>query len=312
MLESPQVGFARSVEQHNVRLDYLCDWIEASVLFSTGSLSQIAVADMLVEASIYARKEMATQRIEDAWVMLRSRHRLLGQASPFVFENLTLRLAKGTWKDYPAYSFCILLSITEFYPKWSRSFGPDYTDQGMLFESLTEESLTQLFPGWEVHSTGWSRERPTELSKVVKQVCAILNETPGTIERWTKPKAKEAGLDLLCYLPHNDRRGNYPALLFQCASGADWEDKLKTPDMEVWRRIVEFRARSLACRAFSTPFCIKDDCFDDICNRIDGFLLDRYRILAAGIAPKKWPSSKLSSRLKKWISPRVKSLPKCA
>jgi hypothetical protein len=40
MLEIPEKGFVQSVKAHNVELDILCDWIEATVLFDELILTQ--------------------------------------------------------------------------------------------------------------------------------------------------------------------------------------------------------------------------------------------------------------------------------
>ena len=83
MLAMPSVGFGRSVHEHNVELDVLCDWIEASVLFGAHSLSEPEVVDVLCENFIYAKQDMASQMVSMAWSELRKRQTLLGNAKPY-------------------------------------------------------------------------------------------------------------------------------------------------------------------------------------------------------------------------------------
>ena len=62
----------------------------------------------------------------------------------------------------------------------------------------------------------------------------------GGIGRWTKASAKDAGLDMVCERPFGDARGGRPLFFFQCASGADWTEKRRTPDLRLWTKLLDF------------------------------------------------------------------------
>ena len=309
MLAMPTMGFGRSVNEHNVELDILCDWIEGSVLFSTNPLSQPEVVDVLCENFIYAKQDMASQRVSNAWSELRKRHAGLGGSTPFAFEALSIQLRGEPWDISPAHAFCILLSLARWYRGWARQFGRDYSEQGELFEHVTKEALEALFADWTVGQTGWSPRHATKLKGVVKLVCKWLGESEGDFEKWTAGEENEAGLDLVCYRPFADGRAGFPALFFQCASG-DWEGKLETPKMQLWRKVVDFTAENLPVKAFSTPFAFLDHDFAQKCMLVNGLLLDRYRLLGAGARKSDWVSDKLKRRLMKWGKPRARKLPK--
>jgi len=309
MLALPERGFARSVDRHNVELDVLCDWIEGSLLFSTGRVSQPDVADVLCETNVYSRKEFANDRVSDAWSELRKRQTLIGHSSPYRFEGLSVFRDVHPWKDAPAHSFCVMLSMAEWHPKWAGGFGRDYTEQGRLFEDLTKEAVENLFLGWRVCQTGWSRSSPRKLAGIVDTVASLLDETVGDVKKWTTRHANEAGLDLVCWNPFPDGRGCYPTLLFQCASGSDWPKKLEAPDLKVWTRLVGFRAQGFPRKAFSTPLALLDEEFDRACNKVDGLLMDRYRLLAPGLRKQNWVSTELAQRIGKWAKPRQAKLP---
>jgi hypothetical protein len=203
-----------------------------------------------------------------------------------------------------------LLSLLKWYPQWARTFGKDYTEQGQLFEELTKEAVETIYAGWTVRQTGWSRTQSNKLAAVVDIVSAWLNEAKGNVEKWTSTSANEAGLDLVCYHEIADGRGGYPAFLFQCASGANWDEKLHTPNLKIWTRIIEFRAQSLPTKAFATPYAFLDADFTRNCNLVDGLLLDRYRLLSAGLRRKDWVSNSLTKKIKKWAKGRVSKLPR--
>lgn len=307
MLAIPERGFARSVEVHNTNLDVLADWIEASLLFPEETeISSVQVVDLLSEAQIYERQAFAWERVDDAWTELRRRQECLGDSSPFAIEPI--RLTRRTaWRDTPAYSFCLILSLAKWYPTWAKRFGRDYTEQGELFELVTRASLESLFIGWRFHLTGWTRTRANKLGAVVREIAALLGETIGKIERWTRPGANEAGLDLLCYRPFSDARVGVPVYLVQCASGGDWESKLHTPRLEIWQRLVEFAATPR--KAFATPFAFLDEDFIRNCALVDGLLIDRCRLLSAGRENPDWIAPELRARLLAWLEPRIAQLP---
>jgi hypothetical protein len=238
---------------------------------------------------------------------LRRRESCVGNGSPFTVSGLRITRQYDSWQDTPAHSFCVLLSLAKWYREWARPFGSDYTEQGALFEDLTKESLEKLFSGWHIHQTGWTRTRTNRLATVVDEVADHLGESKGVIERWTRPTANEAGLDLLCYRPFPDRRVGVPVYLMQCASGGDWEGKLHTPNLNIWRHIVQFAA--MPKKAFATPFAFLEDEFIRNSALVDGLLLDRYRLLSVADTEEEWVSRSLRRRIIRWARPRVRTLP---
>jgi hypothetical protein len=306
MLSIPKKGMSRSISAHNARLDVMCDWIEASALFQDEkTLPDTMVMEALIDGEIYENQSYAWERVSSAWAEIRLRQSRVGQTSPFgVLDHRLVR--KGTWRQFPAYSFCLALGLAPFYPEWARSFGKDYTEQGELFEKLTQTSVETLFPGWKVHPTGWTRTHTQKLRAVVEKIASMLGETIGRIERWTRRSANEAGLDLLLYRPFPDGRVGIPVFLMQCASGADWETKLHTPHLGTWSKIVEFAATPK--KAFAMPFAMLDDDFPSTCNSVDGLTLDRYRLLAPGRENPAWLSRELRRRIIAWLEPRIGAL----
>ena len=306
MLGIPTVGFAYSSTQHNVELDVLCDWIEGSVLFLGEPLSASDVVDSLCENEIYSKQELAWEMVTNGWRELKRRIGWLGAGSPLTFAGRRLERTLD-WKQSPAHAFCLCLSFARWFPNWSSQFGHDYTEQGALFETLTIESLKHHFPDWGIHATGWSKSRTDKLPQVVATVATLLGEPTGQIQRWTKASANEAGLDILCFHTFGDDRAGVQVLLVQCASGKHYEGKLHTPDLRVWKRIVEFT--SDPSKAFSTPFALADAEFTRVVNLVNGMLLDRYRLLSPARSKADWLSAQLSNDIIAWLESRVAALP---
>jgi hypothetical protein len=308
MLEFPVRITNTDVPGDLVSLPLLCDWIEASVLFAdSNELGAAEVVDVLVDEEVCEHQAEAWAIKADAWTELRRRQRgLTGRGYPFAVPLPRLRRS-AEWFEVPAYSFCLVLSLSTLYKDWANSFGKDYTLQGDLFEQLTEQSLKASLLTWEIHRTGWSGTNAKYLGDIVRNVAERVNESVGNVTKWTRPTAKEAGLDILCYRPYHDGRGSLPVFLMQCSSGRDFEEKLQTPDLKVWGRIVEFTSNPR--RAFASPRSFSEQDFTMHANTVDGLFLDRYRLMAASSHNPRWMSEDLKKQIVRWLKPRVRALP---
>jgi len=306
MLDIPEIGFQPSIKKHNVDLAILCDWIESSILFVDERLSQSDVIDMLCDIHIYQQKDFAAEKVKDAWNEIKRRLSWIHRAAPFSVQGRHIQ-RKATWEEALAHSFCLAVTCLQYYKPWAHQFGSNYIEQGELFEVFTKESLEAL--GWQVYRTGWaSGSHMGNIQSIVTGIAECLNESiiNETILS-LYDNAKDEQLDIVCYLPFTDRRGGKPVYFMQCASGERWKSKLKTPDVEVWAKLITFSSNPQ--RAFAMPFALENDEFFTTCNRVNGMLLDRYRLLSAGKDGKDWLSPWLKARLTAWLEPRIKTLP---
>jgi hypothetical protein len=308
MLAIPERGLHRSVKAHNVDFGAFCDWLEASALFLAEDVAGADVIDLLRENEIYRDQDFAWDLLNNAFAAMRTRARLLGDGYPIRVSGGTRIVAVEDWREFPAYAFCLTLSLPSVYPAWARAFGADFTEQGELFEAVTAESMALSFRDWTVHRTGWTKTAPSQLGKIIEDLAARLGEATGELRRWTSASAKEAGLDLLCFRPFPDGRVGIPVYLLQCASGADWRSKLKTPDLRIWTKVITFAADPK--KALSMPYALDEVDFTQRTNIVDGLLLDRHRLLAPGLHQKQWISDELTGKLNDWVSGRLPTLPR--
>lgn len=307
MLALPNKGFNRSVAKHNVDASLCCDWIEACALFGEGEATGSDVVDLLRENEIYATQDFAWELVNDAFLLIRERKRILGAGYPFSIQAGTRVVCNERWEDVTPYAFCLILSLSKAYPKWWQGFGPDFGPQGLLFEELTAQAVPKMFVGWETHQTGWSAAAPNVIAGIVQRVADLVGEATGDIGRWSARRAKEAGLDLLCYRPFSDGRNGIPIMFFQCASGQDWQSKVHTPELRIWTKIISFAADPQ--KAFAMPFSLNPNDFRYHANRVNGLLLDRVRLLSPGYGDRDWISADLRDRLIVWLGPRIQRLP---
>lgn len=299
-------GFRRSITKHNVDITVLADWAEACALFSEESrVTGASFIDMLIEEEVYDDQDFCWEIIDEGFLELQRRSRM-NPAYPVLTRDRAIERLVASWHDAPAHSFLLLLTLAQRYDNWTRVMPVEYNLQGDLFEQLTRESLVSQFPEWIIHPTGWTKTNPAHLQELVTDIAGRLGEIQGDVKAWTGPEAKEAGLDLLCYRPFPDGHVGVPLLMLQCASGA-WDEpgKVKTPDIDIWTKIVVFASRPK--RAFATHFSFTRHKFRKVAGQVDGILLDRHRLLGAK-PENEWVSNELRQRLIEWLDVRVQRL----
>lgn len=301
MLRLPR-KFQRSVEAHNINYEIFLDWLEATLLLDEDELSQTDIVGYLIEEQLYVNQSFAWEYVLLQWAELKRRLSWLGANSPVEFaDNYVIR--DLDWRAVPAHSFCLVVSLGPLCDGWRNKFGPDYTDQGRLFELITKSAMTTKFNGWDFLHTGWRRNHTAKLPEVVEDLVSAINERAGNIEDYAARDANEAGLDLVWHLPFVDGRSGAPVYLAQCASGLNWSDKITEPNLADWLKIIDFAA--VPNKAFSLPFALNDRELRRQSNRGQGLLLDRYRLLANGPPESDWVPGELQSEIVAWLEPRI-------
>jgi len=306
MLGIPEKNFPRSIGKHNIKIDVCADWIEASVLFDGETVTDSNIIDALFENHVYDSQDFARDFFDNVLRELNRRSVCLGKAAVFERESSHLKPTKS-WEDAPAYAFCLLISLAELYPAWAKKQLTNYSQQGELFELITEAALKDAFPGWEACRVGWAPGKPEKLQKVAETVAKCLRDSVLDVSKWADGAAQDAGLDIVLYRPFSDERCSLPAYLFQCASGA-YENKFHTPNLGIWEKLVDFSSRPR--KAFATPYTFDEKSFRINSNKVRGPLFDRYRLIVSSKEEKDWLPSPLSLKLSKWIKPKLSKLPR--
>ncbi|MEQ1860414.1 MAG: hypothetical protein ABMA13_10800 [Chthoniobacteraceae bacterium] len=307
LLQPPRDLREPAPDDAGVEIEAAADWIEASVLFSNERATEPEVIDAIREKLIIEDRDKAERFVADVWRQLASRRHQCGDGSPFDADYQEIHLRSKSWREWPAYAFCLLLSYRpEGTPQRSEK---SYNEQGTLFEQLTEAALAVLLPTWTVHRTGWSAKKPDLLPAIVEEVARRLCGDVGNLKRWQRKQTKELGLDLVCYREFGDRRGGFPTFLVQCASGRNFTDKLDEPNEGIWNDLLKVIPQSLPRRAFATPFSFPRREFENHSIQGKCWLLDRMRLLSASLHLRDWLPDKLGRELAKWCGQRTKLLP---
>lgn len=310
MLTLPDEGFAKSIKQHNVNTTIMSDWVESSVVFLDDPVTKSEIIDILREEYIYESQDFAAEQVEICWAEIERRSLCMGKSSPVVLDNL--KVSKSEIINV-GHMFCMMLSRSAYYQKWGMKFGRDFNEQGNLFEELTCCSLRGN--GWITYKTGWSneiknRQKSANMSASKGLITRIANELNellgGNFEHWLGDDTKEAGLDIVSCKPFTDGWPGIPTYFVQCASGANWPDKLKEPDIKHWAKMIDFSLDPQ--RAISIPFSLGRVEFKRRTNSYSGIIIDRYRVLSAGHKNTEWVPPDLSRLIQQWLSPRIKEL----
>ena len=307
MLALPDKGFRLSVNAHNSDLMTAADWVEGTVLFQQPSVSKSDVTDFLEEQNIYRNDSHSTVKAIDfassIWTELEVRAMWLGRNAPYSINGHVVARTKA-WDVAAGHAFCLLLTFAQQEHKGLPTGG--WITTGELFERFAERCLRRQ--GWRVLRTGWeSGINTAAFQTIVSQVAAMLNEEMGAEEVIEDfERANEEGLDLAGHHPFPDGRRGVPAYLVQCASGANWKQKVTTPNLDLWRDFIAFSA--IPNRCFCFPVALSEADLRVYCRRSKGLFMDRYRLLHRGGGLTSNLTKSLGNDILTWCQPRVAAI----
>lgn len=307
MLGLTNSGFRRSVKEHNCNDEIVSDWVLINALLcDDGEISKSDVIDTLFEQGIYddSDPDYCSEYVNSIWAIIRAQLELLGDSSPLLISERVIS-RKNDWHDAPVFTFFVVLFLKKFLEGWSDKFGNDHTDQGEFFEKICALSIKEQFSDFNIMITGWSKNEATNFSEVANNVAKFVSEQtrPKEIARYTNQNTKELGLDIIWTNSFQDGRGGNVNFLAQCASGHNFESKLKTPDLSLWREVI--RWTSPPSKAFMVPFAISESEFPGFSVRSEGNFFDRYRILISGKEESRWLDGDLMGSIIEWLAPRI-------
>ena len=174
MLSHPG-GFRQSIGNHNISDTTFLDWLQATTLFVEGEVSQTDVVDYLLEEQLYKEQHFALEFVAEGWGQLERRLAWLGDYSPIGVEDRWM-VRQWEWREVPAYSYCLAVSVGPQCDGWSTEFRGSYTEQGRLFELITKAAMEVQFEGWRFLHTGWSRDNASKLPAVVDKLTSAIHE----------------------------------------------------------------------------------------------------------------------------------------
>ena len=170
------------------------------------------------------REDDELERIGDAAVeQLERREQILGQQYPF-----TLNGALKANPDATKTIYAFLTAITSV----SEADTQAPQNAATLFERLSAATLVSYLGGGDSarsYDFGFPRRNnPSSFKDAVDDLCQQMGEGAGHRADQTNLSAtKDAKLDLVVWLPFGDGRPNQLSVFGQCATGRNWESKIR-------------------------------------------------------------------------------------
>jgi hypothetical protein len=260
----------------------VADWVELSVM-SKGTAQKRGNLTTTLE------REDAKVDAADVFDEVERRHKLMGTLWPFKLDDpVDARIVekRSKAKGKMLYSFLAALALRQ-----------NITPEGrILFEECVTE-LSGAFTGRAGIRIGFPRKAPvpTSLADAVDKYVKDSSELEGKMKAPPLTDG-DLGMDVANWLPFKDQRGGYLHLIGQCATGADWSDKLTELNTYKWLDHIHWAVPPV--RFFATPFVISVQDFRR--SSLDGGLvLDRVRLME--LADKQSLSGELTRRLRNYV-----------
>ena len=285
----------RSINEHNSDLLVTADWLETSVLVDGAPISRSDFCDCLEEEFIYEDQGFALDWAGQVWGELRLRMDTIGINYPFDVQNQSISRMDGELTDY---DFCLGVSLCHFcdWIPWNQT-------TGSIFEELVERRVTGFAGGWSVEASGFKQSKPVDIRSVADQVASAVQGSVNEAKLVVHHGLKDGGLDLFLVRKYADRRGCFPTVFMQCASGENWRSKTHEPDVEFWGRMINF---CYPVRGFATPRCLAEKEFRASSDKVRGVLLDRYRLLSDSTQSS--GHNPTSDEMKQWLETHIKAI----
>jgi len=155
----------------------------------------------------------------EVFTELSDRSRSAGAAYPFKLDGSVLRL-RSSLEDFPVYVFCLCISSLRFKQRKGATFFPR-----RVFEQLASVALSNYVEGESVRFGSPRTELPGPFKNAIAQLSMRLGEGEGYRHQQT-PIGQDRTLDVVAWKPFVDELPGKLIVFGQCASGADWEQKL--------------------------------------------------------------------------------------
>jgi hypothetical protein len=240
----------------NPSVEEATDWAEL-VALKRGS---VARGKLSTEVSRAGGNELL---VTDAWVELRERAGLSGHDWTFTIDDarLTRSNEDADRNILPAFLAALVLRVNI------------ENHHRALFEQCVTEIVRGILP--ESLRIGHPRRPPVPSSfrvafkSYVDQVDEAVVSLPPSTDNDLK-------MDVLAWRKFGDARGGYLHLVGQCATGADWEEKLNELDLDVIKDHVNWGVDPV--RFFATPYVVASQHMRRTTKKA-GLVLDRPRLL---------------------------------
>ncbi len=233
--------------------------------------------DVADEPERTERKSQYEAAADGAFLEVSDRVAACGGEETYPFEASDNYLAVREQTERSVYVFLLLLSA------FGHDAGPTPGDGAKLFEELAAQAA-QTYLGGQM---GLARSKvfgfprrllPKDFGSALDDLCRTLGEGLGHRERPTSNDQKDAKLDVVAWREFPDSRRGKLIAFGQCATGANWAEKLTELQPPEWCRFwMRETPATLPVRFFFVPHRIAEKDWFQTCVH-GGVLFERCRI----------------------------------
>ncbi|MFH0874642.1 MAG: hypothetical protein V1859_01805 [archaeon] len=234
-------------------VDYVSDWVELYVTLNKNSISKATLKKIIEETS---GMETEDTFVDFVFQRLQNRSSLYGKNSPIEAEG-NLVVSNINWKKNPEYVMNLLLSL------WGNN--DEIIKTGKLFEKFSAEAIKKYTSG-EVIIYG----HPSK--QTIKEICDEIKED---FCKEPPPQSKDSGVDVIAWKSFGDNKPSQLIVLFQCASGFNWDQKLLEIPLKRWSTYITWVCDPV--KGFTFPKIIPYEKFKQKAYDC-GILFDRARL----------------------------------
>ena len=234
----------------------LADWAELVAL----ERGRIARGKLSTEL---ARSGGSDLQVADAWTELEERAALSGDQWPFVLSSNALERRFAPSDDDLLPAFFAALGLRENIELAHRE----------LFEQCVTELILAVLP---FSARLGHQRRPPVPSSFREAFAEYAQRIDERVIQEPPSSDNDLKMDVVAWRPFSDRRGGYFNLVGQCATGADWDEKLDELNLDVIADHLKWAVTPL--RFFATPHVVPLQKMRRFSVR-GGIILDRPRLL---------------------------------
>lgn len=304
------------------------DWVELACLTSqSGMLSQADIADVIHDAGWLPAvgsdgfpeddelsdgttdfDDAVLSFAEEAWATLRHRAQVTGGSYPFDVGVDVLSRRDGEWSAALSFTALLLIASVPRYPEDAvvpQYAGISYQRQ---FEKIVQAAAVGLFKGSAARfgvprENDWPVAIEERVGRLGDELGLLVQDLTGKVQ----PNDGDKGLDVASRYSFGDDGPATLTMLFQCATGKHWRDKLGEPSIAAWQDMLKWDSHLV--RALAVPLWM-DGPEDYARNfrRFDGaVIVDRPRLMAG--APDSLLDDGIRTVIQGWCQEQISKLP---
>jgi hypothetical protein len=263
----------------------LADWLELSALVSSdrdasiGDLERTLTSAGVLQAGDaenpddVAGPEATSTLCLEVFQELEARAAAAQDGYPFQLNPRGLVRLAGQRTEFSPYIFCLCLSYSRFnHMSGSKSFPRRH------FEDLACIAAQNYLQGESVRFASPRSTLAPKFYPALNVLCSLMKEGGPHKKKRERRAGQDAKLDVVAWRHFPDRQPGKIMLFGQCASGADWEDKLGELNPDAFcKSWLSEQPISPMVRAFFIPHRVDHPDWEDVCRQA-GIVFDRCRI----------------------------------